>query len=251
MEFIYTNFIECPLQFQVSDGRESIEKFEDHCVLTAGGFSGTVTHYSRIKASLIIPLETRFFQTARIELPEDFYERQHKSLKVMTAGDSSSLYRRAGWWIGDDGRPRIQSEVTGQPIRTLWQGDTRVPTGKHDYCVEYVASPSNSGLIRLYVDGSVWGEYTGSNYEGKEINRLVAGIDGAAGQNDLSISMKIWMIGLNNFDASPCSEKRKILLAARDEKIKKLEALFSARSEYAASLLDYQQALADFKECSE
>jgi hypothetical protein len=263
------------LAYQVSDERELIWRYADRVYIEAGGFVDTAgTHYARLKAEVSIPAGVKFWQTATIELPADFYEQQTASLKVITAGDSVGTYRRIGLWIDQACLPRLQSETKGasDPLITLWQGKTSLPLGRHDYAVEIVPSSVDGvALLRLYVDGVVWGESTKANYNAAEVNRLVWGVDGAASQDTKQLSLTLWKVGLDDYiEIDPCIAKRERLEKARveqtdaradlklarslfdEEKTKYIAALTDlkmTREKFDAALAEYLAALADMEGC--
>jgi hypothetical protein len=190
------------LEYQVSDPREYLTRFDDHAHLEVGSFADKVgTHFARVKDSRqYIQVGEHFIVTAEIDLPADFYAKQYSSLKLITCG-SESLYRRMGLWIDSAGLPRLQAETKGKSLKVLWKGIQKLPTGRSEIKLEFIPSPvDGEALTRLYVNGTVWGESTKGNFisggTGYLVNRIVWGFDGAAGQDLSRIAMDIYSVGV-------------------------------------------------------
>lgn len=182
-----TNFLtEGLLEYQVSDPREQIERYPDHVAFAAGGFAAT-THYARAKLSYVYPVGRVIVMRARVALPVNFYEAHRASFKLMTFG-TEAPYQRAGLWIDSGGYPRLQAEIKGQLLRTLWKGTRRLTTGIS--LIRLLVVPSaieGQALTRLSVNGVKWGESTAPNMldpDHTQVNRFVWGIDGAADQDE-------------------------------------------------------------------
>jgi hypothetical protein len=190
------------LEYQVSDPREYLTRFDDRCHIEVGGFSDTVgSHFSRLKdEGQYIQVGEHFIVTAEIDLPLDFYTKQYSSLKLVTVG-SENPYRRMGLWIDSAGLPRLQAETKGSLLKVLWKGSKKIPTGFSVIKVEFIPSPvDGQALTRLYVNDVIWGESTKGNFiaggTGYLVNRIVFGFDGAAGQDTDRIAMDIYAVGL-------------------------------------------------------
>ena len=179
------------LRYEVSDGRERIERYPDHVDLTAGGFADSAgTHYARLKLSHPFPVGRGIVMRMVVTLPPNFYDVRKASFKLMTCG-TGEPYQRMGVWIASDGFPRLQVERKGQLLRTLWTGTQRLPVGRN--LVRLLAIPSaveGQALLRLSVNGTPWGESRAPNIP-DQINRVVFGIDGAADQDGEPMSLSI------------------------------------------------------------
>jgi hypothetical protein len=203
------------LLYQVSDIREVVKRFDDHAHLEVGGFVDSAgTHYARMKDDQQYILQgERFVIRAVIDLPIDFYSRQTASLKLLTCGNELP-YQRMGLWIASDHLPRLQAERKGLSLKPLWKGDTVLPVGCHEYALEIIPSSVNGkALTRLHVDGIIWGESTVCNFipglsaSSYIVNRIVFGMDGAAAQDDMRISLDFLSVSVaaEVLPPSPCT----------------------------------------------
>jgi len=203
------------LLYQVSDTREMVKRFDDHVHFEVGGFvDSTGTHYARMKDDQQYILQgEHFVLRAVIDLPIDFYSRQTASLKLITCGNEIP-YQRMGLWIDASHMPRLQAERKGLSLKSLWKGDTVLPIGCHEYALEIIPSVINGkALTRLYVDGDLWGESTACNFipglsqSAYIVNRIVFGMDGAAAQDDMRISLDFLSVCVATEVAppSPCA----------------------------------------------
>ena len=201
--YVITDFLrDTRLDYQVSDKREYLTRFDDHAHLEVGGFSDSAgTHFSRLKDSTqLIQVGERFIISAEIELPVDFYDRQESSLKLVTVGQENP-YRRMGLWIDSAGYPRLQAETKGSSLKLLWQGTQKLPTGRSEIKVEFIPSPTDGdALTRLYLNGTICAESTKGNFiaggSGYVVNRLVWGMDGAAGQDTKRMALDFYSVGV-------------------------------------------------------
>lgn len=241
-------FLDMPeVRGELSDPREAVDLYYDRVVLAVGGFTAS-SHFARLKDEVKISTGTHFWMTATIELPQDFYSRNQASFKMITCGDSIGTYRRIGLWIDSSQFPRLQSEVKGSGLKVLWRGAEKLPVGKHYYAVEFIPSSiSVKALLRLYVDGKIWGESNVANYAGAEINRLVWGFDGAADQDTKKMSMTVWQVGLDDFEpVDPCIIKRERLSIATAHLQSTLLSLDSAKAQLQVLQKNYDEAKAEF-----
>lgn len=183
---IVTNFLkDTRLVYETSDPAELLERFVDCLRLEVGGFADRAgTHYSRAKLKYVFPVERQIVLRVTVELPDNFYRMQSASFKFMTLG-TEQPYQRMGLWIDSDGLPRLQAELKGSPLRTLWRGDRQIPTGRN--VIRVLALPSTKdgyGLLRLTVNGVRWAETRAANlFHYLPVNRVVIGFDGAADQD--------------------------------------------------------------------
>lgn len=190
------------LSYEKTEDREVLERGVDRLHLAVGGFDDLRgTHYSRAKLKFDFAAGQPIILRTVFDFPLDFYQRHEASLKLMTVG-TESPYQRLGLWLADDGFPRLQVEYKGRPLKTMWTGTKRIPTGRTLVRLLLVPSAWPSGLMRVSVNGERWGETRGANIDAAtlKVNRAVFGMDGAAGQDTKQLSLDILEIEVRSVE---------------------------------------------------
>lgn len=197
---------------------ESITQTASGWVMQAGGNIAS-THYARAKYKLpekagVAP--TTFYMKATINLPTDFYTNQKVGFRIMNTdnflttlngvqvGASSANELRTSVYINSDHTLRIKSQYDPSVSIEFFKLATPLPIG--DHTLEFYGDVANVAPWYFKVDGKLIA--SGVNRLSPDavpanervITRMVAGIDGAAGQNSNPFSLTIKNFEISNFD---------------------------------------------------
>lgn len=187
--------------FEASGNDEEISLSPGYLELKAGG-SPAFTHYARLRYDkLPVKLDETFTIEAEIELPEDFYQKQSSYMKLMgtdnfTIAEDKNKPWRINLLLYSDQHPHIVVQHQNVQESTLWRGDNLLPVGKHRYQLVVKASETDP-LVELYLDNVKIASTTEPNVPDtlpdgdKQIPKQMVGIDGAAGYDSSSISIKL------------------------------------------------------------
>ena len=203
----YTN-----LSSEKSGSLESISVVDNAWLITAGGYNAD-THYARLRYKL--PENegvsfTKFYVSAEIELPADFYEKQEAGFRILGADNYGAT---SGY---DEFRPSVYissghemwlwiSHENGDKVN-LYRSTKPLPVGAHK--LELYGDVSQVAPWYLKIDGAVVA--SGNNRLSPDsvpeservITRLYTGIDGAADQDNKQMSVLIKSFVVANNDLS-------------------------------------------------
>jgi hypothetical protein len=197
---------------------ESVVLKDGAWFMTVGGYPSS-THYARLRYKLpereAIVL-TEFYMSAIVTLPTDFYDKQESGLRLINTdnygtelggtpvGTPGSAEFRTGVYIHADGTLRVRSDHDKVSVKDFAKLP-KLPIGKHK--LELYGNVSKDAPWYLKVDDVVVA--SGFNTlvadtvpkEEKEITRLVAGIDGASGQDSKTLSLYVSEFIIADYDA--------------------------------------------------
>ena len=211
------------LSFEASGPVEQITTTADGWIMQAGGNVAS-THYARARYKLpeaTGAVFTYFYAKAVIVLPSDFYTQQNAGFRILntdnypttlngvTVGAANADELRVSVYMFSDHKIRVFVDHQNGTKLTLYSAPTILPTGEHTFELAGDVSQSApwylkidgvvvaSGTTRLSTDDTAAGE--------RVVTRIVAGIDGAADQDNNSVNLLIKSLEIANYDVSGAS----------------------------------------------
>lgn len=195
--------------FETSGAVEKISKVDMGYIFEAGGDVAS-SHYSRVKYKLperFGNVLTGFYFKVGIELPVDFYQKQKASFRIIntdnytttlngkSVGSSNENELRTAVYIGTNQKLQVIANYETVERNVLWESDEPLSVGKH--IIEFYGNVALDLPWELKVDGIKLvggvGKLSPNSVPVDErvITRFVAGIDGAASQDNNSMSLLI------------------------------------------------------------
>lgn len=215
--FEFTDFTKSipELEYQASGSGSAIKRYSDRLESIAGHSSSNGSTFARGKYKLPTPIgmDESFWVYGTYDMPLTFYNNITGSLRPFASMWNHDTRWRVGLWIDSSKLPRLQLE-TDKGLTVLWNGQTRLPLGKHDIAL-HISFSKTSGLTELYVDNVLWVSVRKPNvpynFQNPLSTQILFFFDGANKQTK-DISMTWYKIGASNIspipETDPCKSFR-------------------------------------------
>jgi hypothetical protein len=208
------------LSFETSGAMEKVTTAANGWTMQAGGDVAS-THYARAKYKLPETagvVFTYFYAKAVIVLPVDFYTQQKAGFRILNTdnypttlngslvGASNANELRVSIYMNSDQKLRVLVDHETGTKLTLYTAPAILPTGEHIF--ELAGDVANAAPWYLKIDGAVVASgtqrlSTDDMLDSERVlTRIVAGIDGAADQDNNSMNLLVKSLEIANYDVS-------------------------------------------------